>query len=116
MPRSSPLLSRHAAAGVIERLVERQGDVFIEMMLPAPDGAVVKEKIALADDCASILHWRHPDCPDEKAKKGGAVELRAVEAFAYLEAVGLGLPQGAPVAGWGERLVPTGTFVGMALS
>ena len=103
-------LSRHAAACGIERLVVRQGDFALEMTLAMPAGGVPEPRIPLVADCAGILHWRHPDCrnmePDE------AVTLKVGEAFAWLEAGGVILPQTAPAAGRGERRMEAGALVG----
>lgn len=101
-------LSRHAAACGIERLVVRQGDFALEMTLAMPAGGVPEIRIPLVADCAGILHWRHPDCPEAE----GAVTLKAGEVFAWLEAGGVILPQTAPAAGRGERRAAAGTLVG----
>lgn len=98
-PALIAMLSRRAAACGRERLAVRQGDVSIEKMLAAPAGPDPENRIALAADCAGILHWGHPDWPDGEMEKGAAVEVKAAVAFAYLEVGGLVLPQNASVAG-----------------
>ncbi|HEV7245472.1 MAG TPA: hypothetical protein VGN93_00605 [Shinella sp.] len=103
-------LSRHAAAGGIERVVLRQDDFALEMTLAVPAGGVSETRIPFVADCAGILHWRHPDCPDVEA--GGAAILKAGEVFAWLEAGGVILSQTAPAAGRGERRAEAGALVG----
>lgn len=111
-PALIAVLSRHAAACGIGKLIVRQGDFLVEMDVAVPDGPVPEGRTGLAADCAGILHWRHPDRADEETEEDGPVRVKAGEAFAYLEAGGLVLPQNAPAAGRGERLVQAGTLVG----